>query len=246
MHRDINIEKRKKLTRFFLRRCSKIILVNQVSYDFVTENYKKSNCFLIPAFLPPILENEPELPSEVKMWICNCRSQHGFLLSANASYLAINNGQDLYGLDMCIDAVEKLNDKGNAQIFLIFVVADTLKNAPLLQKYKKEIEARNLQNHILIWEGGLSFIRLIQQSDVVLRTTNTDGDALTIRESLFFNKPIIASDVVSRPEGTIVFKTRNLDSLVEAIVKPLLGNTQGKSTITVPNYKQIYTDIYNS
>ena len=92
VHRDINIEKRKKLTRFFLRRCSKIILVNQVSYDFVTENYKKSNCFLIPAFLPPILENEPELPSEVKKWIGNCRSQHGFLLSANASYLAINNG----------------------------------------------------------------------------------------------------------------------------------------------------------
>ena len=192
------------------------------------------------------MENEPELPSEVKKWIGNCRSQHGFLLSANASYLAINNGQDLYGLDMCIDAVEKLNDKGNAQIFLIFVVADTLKNAPLLQKYKKEIEARNLQNHILIWEGGLSFIRLIQQSDVVLRTTNTDGDALTIRESLFFNKPVIASDVVSRPEGTIVFKTRNLDSLVEAIAKTLRGNTQGKSTITVPNYKQIYTDIYNS
>lgn len=78
VHRDINIEKRKKLTRFFLRRCSKIILVNQVSYDFVTENYKKSNSFLIPAFLPPILENEPELPSEVKMWIGNYRSQHGF------------------------------------------------------------------------------------------------------------------------------------------------------------------------
>ena len=246
VHRDINIEKRKKLTRFFLRRCSKIILVNQVSYDFVTENYKKSNRFLIPAFLPPILENEPELPSDVKLWIGNCRGQHGFLLSANASYLAINNGQDLYGLDMCIDAVEKRIDKGTAQIFLIFVVADTLKNAPLLQKYKKEIEARNLQNHILIWEGGLSFIRLIQQSDVVLRTTNTDGDALTIRESLFFNKPIIASDVVSRPEGTIIFKTRNLDSLVEAIAKTLKGNTHGKSTITVPNYKQIYTDIYNS
>ncbi|MCI6625679.1 MAG: glycosyltransferase [Bacteroidales bacterium] len=246
VHRDINIEKRKKLTRFFLRRCSKIILVNQVSYDFVTENYKKSNCFLIPAFLPPILENEPELPSEVKKWIGNCRSQHGFLLSANASYLAINNGQDLYGLDMCIDAVQKLNNKSNAQIFLIFVVVDTLKNVSLLQKYKKEIVARNLQNHILIWEGGLSFIRLIQQSDVVLRTTNTDGDALTIRESLFFNKPVIASDVVSRPEGTIVFKTRNLDSLVEAIAKTLRGNTQGKSKITVPNYKQIYTDIYNS
>ena len=246
VHRDINIEKRKRLTRFFLRRCAIIILVNQVSYDFVTENYSKGNCVMLPAFLPPVLENEPDLPAQVNSWIDKCNSNGGTLLSSNASYLAINKGQDLYGLDICIEAVEKLNAKGNASVFLIFVVADTLKNASLLQKYKSDVEAKHLQNNILIWEGGLSFIKLIQKSDIVLRTTNTDGDALTIRESLYLNTPVIASDVVSRPEGTTLFKTRNIDSLVEAIENTLARKKYNNSSQSVPNYKRTYTDIYNS
>lgn len=244
VHRDLNIEKRKKLTRFFLRKCSKVILVNQVSYQFVTQNYKGSNCIMLPAFLPPVMEKESALPEAVDEWISERVRRGGVVLASNASYLAINDGKDLYGLDMCIDAVDKLNSTGNARFYLVFVVADTSKNQQLLENYKSQIRSRNLQDHILIWEGGLSFIRLIQRSDVVLRTTNTDGDALSIREGLFLNRTVVASDVVSRPSGTIVFKTRDTDALVRAIGETLNAK-QNATSVNVLSYKDTYKDIYN-
>jgi glycosyltransferase involved in cell wall biosynthesis len=57
----------------------------------------------------------------------------------------------------------------------------------------------------------------MEQSDIVLRPTNTDGDSLTIREALFLGKPILASDVVARPPGTIIFKTRDVQDMIQKL-----------------------------
>ena len=59
----------------------------------------------------------------------------------------------------------------------------------------------------------------MQQSDIIVRPTNTDGDSLTIREGLFLNKKVLASDVVKRPEGVILFKNRNLNDMEEKLEK---------------------------
>ena len=45
----------------------------------------------------------------------------------------------------------------------------------------------------------------------MVRPTNTDGDALSIREAMYFKISVIASDVTTRPENTIIFKNRDLD-----------------------------------
>ena len=87
-------------------------------------------------------------------------------------------------------------------------------------------------------------------SDLTLRATNTDGDALSIRESLFLNTPIIASNATSRPTGTIVFDSRSQDDL-NAKVLHELKNLNNKEALINTNldffskYKTIYkiTDI---
>jgi len=73
----------------------------------------------------------------------------------------------------------------------------------------------------LLLNENLSFVRLIEKSDIVLRPTNTDGDALTIREALYLNKTIIASDVVNRPSGTILFKSRDTNDLKMKIIESI-------------------------
>jgi hypothetical protein len=75
------------------------------------------------------------------------------------------------------------------------------------------IKKLNLNECFLLLNENLSFVRLIEQADIVLRPTNTDGDALTIREALYLNKTVIASDVVKRPSGTILFKSRDTNDL---------------------------------
>ena len=93
----------------------------------------------------------------------------------------------------------------------------------------------------------MSFVRLINHSDIVLRTTNTDGDALTIREALYFGKTVIASDVIGRPSGTKLFKNRDVDSLIEAI-STLSANNDPKMkehVSSMDDYRNLYLNIYN-
>jgi hypothetical protein len=48
-------------------------------------------------------------------------------------------------------------------------------------------------------------IKLPQRADLSIRPAATDEDAISLREALYFNCPVIASDVVRRPKGTILF-----------------------------------------
>jgi glycosyltransferase involved in cell wall biosynthesis len=63
----------------------------------------------------------------------------------------------------------------------------------------------------------------MQSSDIMLRTTWYDGDAISVREALQLGVPVIASDNGMRPEGTHLIPARNLDALV-AIAEKILHN----------------------
>ena len=88
-------------------------------------------------------------------------------------------------------------------------------------KYINKINKEGLNEYITILTYPISFVRLMEKSDLVIRATNTDGDALTVREALYLNKPVIASDVVKRPKGTILFKNRDSDDLYKKIIETL-------------------------
>jgi hypothetical protein len=77
----------------------------------------------------------------------------------------------------------------------------------------------------------------------VLRTTNTDGDAISIREALDLNKIVIASDVVKRPQGVKLFKTRDVNSLVTTIENSI--GDRGSSQAEKIDYRQKYISIYS-
>ncbi len=247
IHRDITIERHVKTTRWFLRRCSHVITVNQRSYDFISEGMKFEKCSIIPAFLPPISEQEPELPQEVSNWI-NVRKTHdSILIISNAGNLVMKNGEDLYGVDLCIEAMQHLvNQLGETKFFFIFVIATCDREQLRLEKYKQLVASYGLTNHFLIWDNGLSFIKLIEHAQLVLRTTNTDGDALTVREALHMGRNVIASDVVERPQGTILFKNRDVKDLVKKIMKfksRICDYNTGSNS--EDDYKIIYRKIYS-
>jgi hypothetical protein len=51
-----------------------------------------------------------------------------------------------------------------------------------------------------------------------LRPTKSDGDALSIRESLFLKIPVITSNVVPRPSGSIVYDINSPNDLYNKTV----------------------------
>lgn len=244
VHRDPNIEGKTAITRWFLKHCNQVIVVNENGYNALSVIGSKCNYRLLPAYLPPDIDDEPALPDEINETISKIRQDsNAILMVSNAWKLVRHNNQDLYGLDLCIDALVKLKHS-TKRYYLIFVIADNTDAAQYVNNYKKTIEINGLTPQVVIWEGPLSFVRLAQASDIVLRTTNTDGDAISIREALDLDKVVIASDIVKRPEGVNLFKTRDVDSLATTIEQISNQDSQSQKHEKT-DYRQIYNQIYN-
>lgn len=203
-----------------------IILVNKEIYQKV--QLPPGKCVIRNAFLPPIMEEEKALPAQVQERIKTSRSQGKLILSNNASRLDTFKGQDLYGLDICLKAVHQLVNEG-INVDCIFCVSSLSNGKERFDAAQAYIKANQLESNFFLVNEKMSFVQLIAQSDLILRTTNTDGDSLTIREALYLKKPVLASDVVKRPTGTNLFICRDQEDLNYELKRMILSIQHGKS-----------------
>ena len=92
------------------------------------------------------------------------------------------------------------------------------------------IDARALGKHA-VCIGQVSHERclgFLQEADVVVRSTFTDGDAITVREALDLGIPVVASDTDFRPPGVTLFKKGDSRDL-RAKLQQVLGATPARS-----------------
>lgn len=224
----------------------KILLVNEDIHTRIS--LPKEKCIVKHAFLPPIVEEEPALSNVITERIKKAKAENAVIIIANASRLNTHNNQDLYGLDQCIELSKRFIDN-NIRASFIFIVSSIDQGIERYNAAKEYVETNKLQDSFLLINKNISFVRLIEQCDIVLRPTNTDGDALTIREALHFGKIALASDVVERPQGTYLFKTRDIDDLEMKMLELITMIHDSKSTFTVnsmntnSNYHDFYKDL---
>src|SRR5262249_36616989 len=64
-------------------------------------------------------------------------------------------------------------------------------------------------------------LQAIRQSDAVLRTTRYDGDAISVREALALDTPVIASDNGMRPDGVELYSMGDREALAAKICEVL-------------------------
>lgn len=234
-----------RLDEYFYSLSDSIIVVNE--YILKRISLPSAKCIVRHAFIPPMMDDEADLPLFLKDWIVDRKNSGKIVICANAYQLRIYNSQDLYGLDMCIEAADNLIGKGFPLSF-IFNVSSLEKNRELYEQYRNDIKEKNLQENFLLINEELSFVKLITYSDIVLRPTNSDGDALTIREAIHFGKPVISSDVISRPDETILFRSRDIIDFENKIIETV-GQLSGSN---IRHDKQkidnqiFYKDLINS
>lgn len=193
-----------------LNKANFIQVVNPEFKDFISKlKIKNKNIFIKKAFLPPPIEEENKIINTYESELIDFLKSKKPLVVANGSYLRFYKNVDLYGLDMCIELIKMLK-KDYPNIGFIFALANSNRNISYLKKMKSLIGSLNIENNFYFLIGQKKIWPLFKKTDLFVRPTNTDGDSASIREALYFEIPVVASNVTSRPEGCVIFKNRDL------------------------------------
>lgn len=198
---------KKVITKIFYSNISQIISVNPDSkFGFIPDNKIST----ISAFIPPT-PDETEI-NQLPEFFHEIRHKHKFLITANASKISFYNSKDLYGINLSIELMKRLIDNGYKDIGFIYVIPD-IGDYDYFKKMQNLVKKYNLENNFYFHTEPIAYPAVINTCDLFIRPTNTDGDALSIREAISLQRPVIASDVCKRPEGTIFFKNRSIEDL---------------------------------
>lgn len=225
-----------------------IICVKAGDRKFLMSKGVRKNIYEIAAYINPIEEEQDKKNIPEKVWEFMDRSK--FVISANGC-IRFHKGEELYGIDMLIDLVYKLNNHG-MDVSLIFALVG-IENLNQNEKeyyevLKGRISTYDLKDKIFIFEvRDTEFYPILQRSDLFIRPTNTDGDAVSLREALYFKIPSIASDIILRPKGTILFHNRNHKDLEEKVMYLIRNYDQYKKlaeNISIQDHSEDVLDIY--
>ena len=85
------------------------------------------------------------------------------------------------------------------------------------------------------------FINIIRISDGLIRATITDGDSLSIKEGLFYNKVVYATGVVDRPKEVLVFN--NFDELQNLISNNITNGTHSDVKNNFDDILKVYLEL---
>lgn len=207
---DIKNPLKRKLFSLFLSRLD-FILLNDSSYkeQFINFfNLKPEKIHLCPAYIRPLDKERMPLSDKILQF----RKKKKFLISANAFMLKLENGVDLYGLDLLIELIAALK-KIEIDVGLIFCLPQ-VGNKSYFKKMQQLINKNGLEGDIVILQGNIpNAFQIWEISDLFIRPTTTDIEGVSVKEALDFGTKVIASDVCIRPKQAILFKNRNFDDL---------------------------------
>ncbi|CEH27624.1 hypothetical protein AM501_16530 [Aneurinibacillus migulanus] len=168
---------------------------------------------VIPAFIPPTVDMETDI-KRIPAYILEVFDRYSHVIVANGGVGNLYNGDELYGLDLCIDMFSKLA-RENKQLGFVYCITHVV-DQDLLERYEERIAAHGLEERFLLVYEKIPFYPLIQKAALFVRPTVSDGDAVSIREALYFGTPTVSSDVVKRPNGVVTFANRDAEDFTKA------------------------------
>lgn len=185
-----------------------IICVKSGDKEFLCSKGITKPIYEVPAFIYP---TERDVMGPIPEYILDFIRSKNFIISANASLIQFYDNKDLYGIDMCINLMEKLNEN-KENVGLVFCLPD-INNTLYYDELKKLIIDKGIENNFLFVNEKMELCPIIKKSHLFIRPTNNDGYGVSIAEAIYYGVPAIASDVCERPEGTILFRSRDMDDL---------------------------------
>jgi len=211
--------------KFLLNRFHGIIVVNQEQANHLKGlGVLPQKLNLIPAFLPPPID-ATDIPYEIKS-ISGKKT-----LVVTSGYLT-----PLYHYEVLVDCIAHLDPGAFHFVFAFYNAVDLEYEAKIyvmLQQFANVSIIRDQPPEV--------FAALLRQSDIYVRTALTDGDAVAVREALYFGKTVFASSCVMRPDNCYVYQSGNSSDLCQLF----LSGNESTYRPSEPYFQQIL-HVYNS
>jgi glycosyltransferase involved in cell wall biosynthesis len=194
-----------------------IAVAPRIRDKLIAAGVPQSRVVVIPAFLPPRVVDEDV--AAVPEFVWEFIRRHRPVITANAPFIAFYRKEDLYGIDMCVELCAALKQH-QPDVGLVFCLPQ-IDNESYFQWLEQQIESKGISGNFLFVNEQVEFYPILAKADVFVRPTNSDGDAVSLREALHFGIPAVASDVVERPAGTMLFANRDAVDFRDKVVRAL-------------------------
>jgi glycosyltransferase involved in cell wall biosynthesis len=239
----------RRVSRWLLRhpRVWWVAVSQEVKRQLIEMGVPQARILVAPAYIPPRDDADASsLPAYVREFL----SAHSPVLSTYAWKLTIDEqGVDMYGLDHCIEMIGAL--KADFPKIGLGISLPQVSDVGYFRDLKARIAASGIQDNVLFITEPLDEVHLLWlASDVFVRATNTDGDAVAVREALGLRVPVVASDASARPDGVVLFEARNLEAMSAAVRQVLThhaAHVQALQSVSIgdnfPPLLKLYREI---
>lgn len=204
-----DIKKKYQIFQKILLDIDTIIVANEnIKMELFDLNVSSDKTICLSPFLMPLKIDRVRLLEKYKI-------KNKKILIFNAYRLELrDNIHDIYGFNTLIDSFKKINKN----TILILLIPQMNNDEKLyFQKLLNTLTDDYRERIIHIQDEENQGWQYISESDIFIRPTITDGDALSVKEALCFGIPAVVSDCVQRPSETIKFKTSSSNDLANKI-----------------------------
>lgn len=220
--------KRKVVNRLFRR--AKYIIYNDPAYTaLLCEKYdiEKGKIVLLPTYMAPEQSEMRGLTTELEEFI----NKHEYSLSSNAHRVINNVFGDLYGIDQLIYLMNRLVNEKGLDVGMVFCIADIF-DYEYYDRCVAQIGELGLTDHFYFAVNApVNGFEVWAHTNLFVRATMSDMEGVSVKEALQFGTPVVASDVCTRPQETVLYKTGDANDLFEKVYPLLL---ERKRTVYVP------------
>lgn len=207
----------KKLFQWMLGRFAHFVCVSEKQRQVLDHwGVAADKISVINAYLPPVESVSSGLFSSVE----KARADGRQVLICAAQYL------EHYGVEELTKALLKLEAHLGDKCPLLALIS----YAGVNEAYRSECLSLRAELTSVIEFVNLEpeqISELMALGDLFVRPTWWDGDAISVREAAFFGNRLIATDVTTRPEGTVLCGAKDSDSLYNALQECVLNPNKG-------------------
>ncbi|WNS81185.1 glycosyltransferase family 4 protein [Domibacillus sp. DTU_2020_1001157_1_SI_ALB_TIR_016] len=212
-----------KMIRYSFANAKKVRSLSKKMTDMLIERNVEANIVEIPNRVNCKLFNKPK---------CNN--------SLNQRIKVVSVGRFVWekAYDIAIKAIIELQQKYDLELTLIG-------GGPLLDEYKKLVKDHKNINFVT-WVPQEKFVPILNQSDIYIQPSISEGMPRTILEAMALRLPVIVSDVgaisgiINNKINGLLIEPGKIESLIEAI-EELISNPQLRKDIANNGYENATT-----